>query len=77
MRIILEDPPPFNADPYIIEWIDRQVHQFSNQAILDVRQCAKDEALIAYHEQLAILQECLKADLKALHENMDQKLMEH
>jgi hypothetical protein len=52
LQVISEHPPPFEADPHIIEWVERMSNQKRKELLAKLTDSAYTDAREAYNSYL-------------------------
>jgi hypothetical protein len=73
-RTVSANPPPFDADPRILEWIDREARHLKGDAEARALHKAEQQATILFEQQKAIIKACLEEDLTLLCDETDKAL---
>jgi hypothetical protein len=73
-RTVSANPPPFDADPHILEWIDREACHLKGDAEARALHKAKQQATTLFEQQKAIIKACLEEDLTLLYDETDKAL---
>jgi hypothetical protein len=68
------NPPPFDADPRILEWINHEARHLKGDAEACALHKAKQQALTLFKQQKAIIKACLEEDLTLLRDETDKAL---
>jgi hypothetical protein len=66
LHLIHDKPPPFEADPQIIEWIEQQATTHRNCLDIKAVQISREQAAQAHLEETNALNKSLCDNLKAL-----------
>jgi hypothetical protein len=76
LRLTNENPPPFDADPRILEYIERLVCQHTSRLDVKALQISQEEAAKAHIEETNCLNKGLQDDLKVLRQEADRQIAE-
>ena len=73
-RVITANPPPFDADPCVLEWIEHEATCLRADAEKRTFTHAEQKAQVLYEQQKTVIQARLKADLALLQDETDKAL---
>ena len=65
-RVVTANPPPFDADPRVLKWIEREATRLHTDAEKRAFARAEQKAQIIHEQQKAVIQSRLEADLVLL-----------
>ena len=74
--LISKNPPPFKANPHIIEWIECQATHYHNCLDIEVVQISMEQASEAHIKETNTLYKGLSKDLKDLCKEADRQISE-
>ena len=73
-RTVSANPPPYDTDSCILEWIDREARRLKGDTEACALHKAKQQATVLFKQQKAIIKARLKEDLTLLHDETDKAL---
>jgi hypothetical protein len=74
LRMVTTNPPPYDADPRILEWIDQEARHLKSDAETCALHKAEQHAQTLFEQQKAVIQARLTDDLTLLRDEADKAL---